>query len=98
MSPSKSDNRSVSHIYSNSPDKNRRIHQFAEDLVDEDNEFLADLEEENSRRVHFNRIFPLASNVDTYSKYFETQRHANTVIWNYLKLGAPVNLIKNHYK
>jgi len=41
-------------------------------LQDEDYEVLADLEEENSRRGHFTRIFPLASNIDTYSKYFET--------------------------
>lgn len=58
--------------YSNSPDRNRRILQFAETLEDEDFEILADLEEEQSRRGHFNRIFPLASNVDTYSRFFET--------------------------
>lgn len=58
--------------YSNSPEKNRRIHQFLEDLSDDDYEVLADLEEEHSRRGHFNRIFPLANNVDTYSKFFET--------------------------
>lgn len=58
--------------YSNSPDKNRRINIFAEELEEDDYEFLADLEEENSRRGHFSRIFPLAANVDTYSKYFET--------------------------
>ena len=45
---------------------------FTEELVDEDYEVLADLEEENSRRGHFERIFPLANNTDQYSKYFET--------------------------
>lgn len=97
LSPSKQDRSNIV-SYSNSPDKNRRIQSFVDDLVDEDYECLADLEEENSRRGHFNRIFPLANNIDTYSKYFETSRHANTVIWNYLKLGGPVNLIKNHFK
>lgn len=51
--------------------------EFVETLVDDDYEVLADLEEENSRKGHFSRIYPLASNVDTYSKYFETSRHAN---------------------
>ena len=58
--------------YSNSPEKNRKIMQFIEDLTDDDYDVLADLEEENSRRGHFNRIFPLASNVDNYSNFFET--------------------------
>lgn len=72
--------------------------EFVDNLTDEDFDILADLEEENTRRGHFNRIYPLASNVDTYSKYFETQRHANAVIWNYLKLGSPINIIKQHFK
>lgn len=71
---------------------------FADELVDDDYENLADLEEENSRSGHFSRIFPLASNVDTYSRFFETQRHTNQVLWGYLKVGAPINLIKNHFK
>ena len=81
-----------------SPERSKRLAEFFDQLVDEDYELLADLEEENTRRGHFNRIFPLASNVDTYSKYFETQRHANTVLWNYLKLGAPLYVLKNHFK
>jgi hypothetical protein len=41
-------------------------------LVEDDWDILADFEEEQTRRGHFTRIFPLASNVDTYSKFFET--------------------------
>ncbi len=81
-----------------SPERSKRLAEFFDQLVDEDYELLADLEEENTRRGHFNRIFPLASNVDTYSKYFETQRHANTLLWSYLKLGAPVHVLKNRFK
>lgn len=81
-----------------SPERNRRLNEFVDILTDEDFEVLADLEEENSRKGHFSRIFPLASNVDTYSKYFETQRHANQVLWNYVKLGSPISIIKHHYK
>jgi hypothetical protein len=51
--------------------------EFVDALTDEEYELLADLEEEHTRKGHFNRIFPLASNVDTYSKYFETQRRSN---------------------
>jgi hypothetical protein len=40
--------------------------EFAESLNDEDYDLIADLEEENARRGHFTRIYPLASNVDTY--------------------------------
>jgi len=72
--------------------------EFADTLNEDDYDLLADLEEEYSRRGHFSRIFPLSSNVDTYSKYFETQRHSNQVLWNYLKVGSPINLVKNHFK
>jgi hypothetical protein len=43
------------------------IMEFVDSLNDEDYDLLADLEEENSRKGHFNRIFPLVSNVDNYS-------------------------------
>jgi|LauGreDrversion4_2_1035121.scaffolds.fasta_scaffold192846_3 hypothetical protein len=72
---------------SGSPERNKKIMDFVDMLTDEDYELLADLEEEHTRRGHFNRIFPLASNVDTYSKFFETQRRSNQVVWDYVKLG-----------
>jgi tubulin polyglutamylase TTLL4 len=81
-----------------SPERNRKVMEFFDSLSDEDYDLIADLEEEHSRRGHFKRIFPLQQNVETYSKYFETQRHANTVIWNYLKLGSPINVVKHHFK
>jgi hypothetical protein len=51
---------------SGSPERNKKVMDFVDTLTDEDYELLADLEEEHTRRGHFNRIFPLASNVDTY--------------------------------
>lgn len=81
-----------------SPERNRKLIEFCDQLTDEDYDIIADLEEEVQRKGHFNRIFPLASNVDTYSKFFETERHANKVVWNYLKLGAPVGILKHHFK
>jgi hypothetical protein len=70
-SPLKHDSKMLGSVTS-SPERNKRILEFVDSLSDDDYEVLADLEEENSRRGHFNRIFPLASNTDTYSKYFET--------------------------
>ena len=72
--------------------------EFVDSLTDEEYELLADLEEEHNRKGHFNRIFPLASNVDTYSKYFETQRRSNQAVWDYVKLGQPINILKHHFK
>ena len=72
--------------------------EFVDALTDEEYELLADLEEEYTRKGHFNRIFPLATNVDTYSKYFETNRRSNQVVWDYVKLGQPINILKHHFK
>lgn len=60
------------HSSHSSPERHRKIMDLVNTLQDEDYEVLADLEEEHSRRGHFTRIFPLASNIDAYSKYFET--------------------------
>lgn len=89
---------SLSPVKAASPERSKRLAEYFDQLSDEDYDVLADLEEEHTRRGHFTRIFPTAANVDTYAKYFETQRHANTVIWNYLKLGAPLYVLKNHFK
>ena len=83
---------------SGSPERNKKIMEFVDSLTDEEYELLADLEEEHSRKGHFNRIFPLATNVDTYSKYFETQRRSNQAVWDYVKLGQPINILKHHFK
>lgn len=56
-----------------------------------DMEVLADYEEEQQRRGHFNLIFPLARNIDTYRPYFNQQRRNNLVLWSYLKQGCPVS-------
>jgi len=43
-----------------SPERNKRLVEFVDTLTDDDYDIIADLEEENSRKGHFNRIFPLA--------------------------------------
>ena len=81
-----------------SPERNKKINEYMEALTEEDWELLAEFEEEQSRKGHFTRIFPLASNVDYYNKFFEANRHANQLIWQYLKLGSPTNILKHHFK
>lgn len=46
---------------------------------------LMELEEENHRKGHFDRIFPKKSNIDLYSQYFESDRLLNWITWKYLK-------------
>lgn len=46
-----------------------------EDLTKDELDMLLDLEEEFSRRGNFQRVFPLASNVHFYEKFFEVKRY-----------------------
>jgi len=46
---------------------------------------LMELEEENQRRGHFERIFPKKTNIDRYAQFFESDRLLNWVTWKYLK-------------
>jgi len=39
-------------------------------MQDNDYETLADFEEELSRRGHYDLLFPLSSNIETYKGYF----------------------------
>ncbi len=65
-------------------------------LSEEDFEILAELEEEEERKGHFERIFPLKSNVDTYARYFEYPRYHNSLVWAYLRTSNGLNLLLNH--
>lgn len=67
-------------------------------LTEDDMDILATFEEEQSRIGHFTRLFPLASNIDSYAPFFETPRHANLIVWQYLKQGSPKHHIFQHYK
>jgi len=48
---------------------------------------LMDHEEEFSRKGSFSRVFPLAANVDYYSKFFEVPRYYNNLLWAYIRGG-----------
>ena len=62
----------------------KSISNFNE-LSEEDIDLLLYAEEENARCGDFERIFPLASNIDKYSPYFEAMRYNNLLLWRWLK-------------
>ena len=58
-------------------------------LSEADLEALADYEEEQQRRGHFELLFPLAKNIDNYRGFLSSNRRANLLLWTYIKQGAP---------
>ncbi len=66
------------------------------DLSEDDLELLLYSEEENYRRGNFERIFPLAENVDKYSPFFEAMRYSNLLLWRWLKSAS--DYLKVAYK
>ncbi len=64
-------------------------------LGEEDLELLLYSEEENYRRGNFERIFPLVSNIDVYSQFFEATRYNNLLLWRWLKSNS--NYLKLKY-
>jgi len=54
-------------------------------LTEDDMEILAEYEEEQARRGHFQLLFPTRETVDSLGPYFECQRHANLVLWQYIR-------------
>jgi len=59
-------------------------------LTEDDMEILADFEEEQSRRGHFETIFPTKEAIESLGGYFESQRHANSVLWQYIRQKQPI--------
>jgi hypothetical protein len=54
-------------------------------LRDEDMETLAEFEEEQYRKGHFELLFPVAKTLDDYRGFFGQSRRANQVLWSYVK-------------
>lgn len=70
-----------------------------ENLTADEMSMLMDHEEEFSRKGSFSRVFPLAANVDYYSKFFEVQRYFNHLLWAYIRGGQQSQqIINKHYK
>ena len=59
-------------------------------LTEDDMEILADFEEEQSRKGHFDTIFPTRETIEQLGGYFESQRHANSVLWQYIRQKQPI--------
>ena len=69
-----------------------------ESLTQDEINMLIELEEENSRRGNFERIFPAESNMDYYSKFFECKRYENILMMSYLRASQKAKdklLLKN---
>ena len=54
-------------------------------LTENDLEMLADYEEEQQRRGHFEMLFPTAKNIDNFRGYLSSNRRANLLLWAYIK-------------
>ena len=54
-------------------------------LTDNDLEMLADYEEEQQRKGHFELLYPTVKNVDYYRTFLSSNRRANILLWTYLK-------------
>ena len=59
-------------------------------LTEDDMEILAEFEEEQQRKGHFETLFPTRETIDTLGPYFDSQRHANTVLWQYIRQKQPI--------
>lgn len=54
-------------------------------MTEDELQILTEYEEEHMRLGNFDRIFPLSSNVQHYSKFFEYKRPSNLLLLKYLK-------------
>lgn len=59
-------------------------------LTEDDMDILAEFEEEQRRIGHFELIFPTKDTIDSLGPFFECQRHANLVLWQYIKQKQPI--------
>lgn len=53
--------------------------------TDADMESLADYEEEQQRKGHFECLFPTQKNIEEYRGYFSQPRRLNYILWAYIK-------------
>jgi len=67
-------------------------------LTENDLEMLADFEEEQQRRGHFEVLFPTPKNIDNYRSFLSSNRRSNLLLWAYLKQGAPMHNLVAHFK
>ena len=61
-------------------------------------EILADFEEEQQRKGHFELLFPTQKTIEEYRGFFSQQRRANLILWAYIKQGMPIHHVQNYFK
>lgn len=61
-------------------------------------DILADFEEEQHRKGHFELMFPTQKNIEEYRGFFSQQRRANLILWAYIKQGMPVHQLHSYFK
>jgi len=61
-------------------------------------EIIADFEEEQTRKGHFETIFPTRDTIDVLGQHFDIQRHSNTVLWQYIRQRQPIHHVKQYFK
>ena len=44
-------------------------------------EIIAEWEEEQARKGHYELLFPTRETIESLGPYFDSQRHANLVLW-----------------
>ena len=69
-------------------------------LSEEDLDILASYEEESYRRTqtHFSTLFPTKETIELLGPHFECLRHANSVLWEYIRQKCPIQNLRGYYK
>lgn len=69
-------------------------------LSEEDLDILASYEEESYRRTqtHFSTLFPTKETIELLGPHFECLRHANSVLWEYIRQKCPIHNLRGYYK
>jgi len=65
-------------------------------MTEEDWKVLLETDEEESRRGHFQRIFPLRDNAQYYEHFFEAPRYNNLLVWKWLHSSE--SLLKRQFR
>ena len=61
-----------------------------EQLTRDEIDMLLDIEEENHRRGHFDRVYPQPELLEPYEKFFEAKRYQNYLVAMYMHAPAKI--------
>ena len=54
--------------------------------------------QEQQRKGNFELLYPLTKNIDNYRGYLSSNKRSNILLWAYIKQGAPMHHLVNHFK